>query len=359
MNPLPPQHDLSRLFDLADYERMARSILSEPVWAYLNGGAGDELTVAENLRAWDRLRLMPRVLADLGGTDASVSLLGQRFGMPVLVAPTARHALFHPDAESATALGAAAMGAGMVAASLSTEPLERIADHYGEGLWLQMDLERDHTAAADSCARAEAAGCAALVLTADAPVHCFRYRERRAGFRFPDGDGVSSPAAQAAEDRIFGSAMLGRAPGWSDLEWLCGATRLPVWLKGVMHPADAGLALRHGASGIIVSNHGGRVLDGVPATLEALPDVVREVAGRAPVLVDGGIRRGTDVVKALALGASAVLLGRPILHGLAVGGAAGVAHCLKILRTELEAAMALTGCPTADSIRQTPPVSAI
>ena len=359
MNPLPPQHDLSRLFDLTDYARKARAILSEPVWAYLDGGAGDEITVAENLRAWDRLRLMPRVLADLGGADTAVCLLGQRFGMPALVAPTARHALFHPDAESATALGAAALGAGMVVSCLSSDPLERIAEHYGKGLWLQMELERDHTAAAESCARAEAAGCAALVLTADAPVHCFRYRERRAGFRFPDGCGVSSPAAQTADDRIPGSAMLGRAPGWSDLEWLCGATRLPVWIKGVMHPADADLALRHGASGIIVSNHGGRVLDGVPATLEVLPDVVREVAGRAPVLVDGGIRRGTDVVKALALGASAVLLGRPILHGLAVGGAAGVAHCLKILRTGMEATMALTGCPTVGCLRQNRPIATI
>lgn len=219
--------------------------------------------------------------------------------------------------------------AGLVSCQ-SSESLERIAQHVGKGLWLQLYLDRDCAAAADWCARAETAGCAALVVTADAPVYYFRHREKRPGFRFPEGDGVSSPPIQVSDDLIFGGGMLGRAPGWSDLEWLCAATRLPVWIKGVMQPEDAGLALLHGAAGVIVSNHGGRVLDGVLSTVEALPEVLQAVAGRAPVLVDGGIRRGTDVAKALALGADAVLVGRPALHGLMVGGAAGVAHCLKI-----------------------------
>ena len=344
---------------LADHEDHARLVLDDGVWAYFNGGAADEITLRDNAQAWQNLQLVPRVMRQLAGGHTRVSLLGREWPHPILVAPMAYQRLAHQHAEQATALAAAALGAGLVLSTQASTLLEDVARTYlsetDRGpLWFQLYLLPDRGFMQALIQRAEAAGFEALVLTVDAPVQGARDRERRAGFRRPvditavNLAGRVAPASrplQPSQSKLFDDLMT-HAPTWDDIAWLRSITRLPVLLKGVVHPQDARQALTCGAAGLVVSNHGGRTLDTMPATATLLPRVVQAVAGDAPVLVDGGIRRGTDVLKALALGASAVLVGRPVLHGLANAGATGVAHVLRLLRDELEIAMALTGCRT-------------
>ncbi|UFN51430.1 alpha-hydroxy-acid oxidizing protein [Roseomonas sp. OT10] len=331
-------------------------------WAYISGGAADELTLRWNRAAFDRMRLRGRVLAEMAGAHTRLTLLGEALRHPVLLAPTAFHRLAHPEGEAATALGAAALGAGMVLSTQSSLPVEQVAARLRAGgagapLWFQLYLQHDRGFTRALVERAEAAGCTALVLTVDAPVS-IRNREARAGFATPPGiEAVHlrglPPAppnrAGMTESAVF-AGLLDGAATWRDVAWLRGVTRLPLLLKGVTDPEDAERAVAEGAAGIVLSNHGGRALDGLPATIDLLPPLAERVAGRVPVLLDGGIRRGTDILKALALGARAVLVGRPQLHALAVGGAVGVAHMLKILLTELETAMALTGCRDLSAI---------
>lgn len=339
------------LLSLADYEAAARERIADMAWAYLAGGSADEITLRANREAFGRIRLTNRVLADMEGANTRLTLFGREHAFPILLAPVAYHRLAHPEGELATAEGAGAMGAGMVVSTQASFALEEIARRTAGPLWFQLYLQHDRGFTAELVRRAEAAGCQALVLTVDAPVS-LRNREQRAGFRLPVGvEAVNlrglapppPPRAEPQESEVF-RGLLDHAPSWKDVAWLRAQTRLPVILKGILSPADARRAIEEGADGIVISNHGGRALDTAPAAIEALPRVAGAVAGRIPLLMDGGIRRGTDVVKALALGASAVLIGRPAIHGLAVGGALGVAHVLKILRTELEIAMALTGC---------------
>ena len=345
--------------NLADHELHARQHLDDNAWAYFSGGAGDEITLRANRSAWDALPLWPRVLRPLAGGHTRVTLLGRSLAHPVLVAPIACQRLAHTDGEVAMAYAAAALGAGVVLSTQSSIALETIAQTVhpdpGRGpLWFQLYLQHDRGFTQALVQRAEAAGYEALVLTVDAPTSGVRDRERRAGFRLPPGVGpvhlaglqAPPPANLSPDQSALFDGLLHHAPTWDDIAWLQSITRLPVLLKGVLHPADARLAVSLGAAGLIVSNHGGRTLDTAPATAHALPRVVQAVAGAAPVLVDGGIRRGTDILKAMALGASAVLVGRPVVWGLANAGAVGVAHVLRLLRDELEVAMALTGCAT-------------
>ena len=343
---------------LADHEQRARELLDPAAWAYLFGGAADEITLRENREAWQRLNLLPRVLQPLAGGHTRVDLLGRTLAHPILVAPMAYQRLAHPQGEQASALAAAVLGAGYVLSTQASVLMEEVAalvrSEAARGpLWFQLYLQADREDTLALVRRAQAAGFEALVLTVDAPVQGSRDRERRTGFRLPSGVAAVNlpPPAQQAEARgsLF-DTLLRQSPTWDNLDWLRGQTRLPILLKGITHPDDARLAVDHGVAGLIVSNHGGRALDTMPATATLLPDIVAAVDGRAPVLVDGGIRRGTDVFKALALGASAVLVGRPVLHGLATGGAHGVAHVLRLLIDELEIAMALCGCPTLDDI---------
>lgn len=353
MSPaIPPD-----IVSLADYEPHARRRMGENAWSYIAGGAADERTLAENQAAFARLRLNGRVLADLAGAHTRLELFGQRLDHPILVAPTAFHRLLHPDGEVATVVGAGALRAAMVVSAQASLPLEAIAARAAAPLWFQLYVQPDRNFTHALVRRAEAAGYAALVVTVDAPVS-LRNREQRSGFRLPPGveavnlRGAPQPAAQPVaphESEVF-AGLLRAAATWADIDALRRLTPLPLLLKGIMTPADALRGIEAGADGLIVSNHGGRVLDGQPATIEALPAIARAVGGRVPLLLDGGIRRGTDVLKALALGARAVLAGRPVLHGLAVGGATGVAHVLKLLRTELEIAMAQTGCATLGAI---------
>ena len=329
-------------------------------WAYLCGGAGDEITLRENLAAWQRLRLRPRVLQPLAGGHTRLDLLGHRLAHPILIAPMAHQRLAHPQGELASALAASVLGAGYVLSTQASVPMEDVArlvlaEAARGPLWFQLYFQPDRAWTRELVARAEAAGFEALVLTVDAPVNGARDRERRAGFRLPPGlTAINLPrqARDAATDQRLFDGLLSNSPTWEDLDWLHGQTRLPILLKGITHPDDARLGIAHGAAALIVSNHGGRTLDTLPATAELLPEVVEAAQGRVPVLVDGGIRRGTDVFKALALGASAVLLGRPVLHGLASGGAPGVAHVLRLLRDELEIAMALCGCRSLEQIQR-------
>ena len=347
---------------LADHELHAQKLLNANAWAYFSGAAADELTLAANRRSWDALTLWPRVLRKLSGGHTRSTLLGQPLASPILVAPTAYQCLAHPDGELATAYAAAALGCGLVLSTQASLPLESVAQAAlstpGRGpLWFQLYLQHDKGFTRELIARVEAAGYEALVLTIDAPTNGARDRERRAQFQLPAGIGAVNlqgqpplPQAQLlpGQSALF-DAMLHHAPSWDDIAWLKAQTRLPVVLKGILHPADAVQAAQLGADALIVSNHGGRTLDTAPATAIALPKVIQALRNQhlqLPVLVDGGLRRGTDVLKALALGADAVLIGRPVLWGLTNAGAAGVAHVLRLLRDELEIAMALTGCAT-------------
>jgi 4-hydroxymandelate oxidase len=354
--------------DVSDYTRLAPAHMSKMAWEYINGGAVDELTERWNHEAYEHIRLRPRNLVDVSRLDTRVKLFGREMPFPILLAPTAYHKLAHPEGELATVRGANASGATMVLSTYSTTSLEEVAAAAKGPLWFQLYVQPDRDFTRALVHRAEAAGYQALAVTVDAPVLGLRYREQRTKFTLPPGmeranlKGLATAKGgqRPGENEIY-SATLDPKVTWKDIEWLRSLTKMPVLLKGVLNGDDAGRAVDAGVSGIIVSNHGGRNLDTVPATIEALPEVVAKVAGRIPVLVDGGIRRGTDVLKALATGASAVLIGRPYVYGLAVGGADGVAHVVNILRREFEAAMALAGRTSLADIdrsvlwRKTPP----
>lgn len=323
---------MTRLVTLGDYERAAREKIAAAAWEYIDSGAGDEHTLRWNREAFDRIALSPRMLNDVTTVDTSVSVLGCDLAHPILLAPIAAHSLAHRDGEVATAAGARAARAGMVLSSYTSKPVEDVVAAGASPLWFQLYIQ-EKAATRDLVSRVAEAGCTALCVTVDTPRLGARDRLARSGFEFP-----SLP---------YRTSEPGNNPcTWDDIAWIRSAAEIPVILKGILHPDDAELAIRAGASGIIVSNHGGRNLDTAPASIDALPAVADRVRGRIPVLMDGGIRRGTDVVKAIALGASAVLIGRPYLHGLAVGGAAGVADVVDILRRELEQAMALLGRPS-------------
>ncbi len=336
---------------LEDYARHAARLIPPEVAAYIDGAGADGLTHAANMASWRDIALQGRVLRDMRGASTATSLLGQKLAHPILLAPCASHGLVHPDGEEATALGAAAAEAVMVVSTQAGLRLEDIAARAQGPLWFQLYLQCRREDSLHLVRRAENAGYRALVVTVDAPVNGIRNIEQRAGFALPHGlrpinlEGYAAPDLQPQPGRAATFlGLLDQAPRWEDIFWLRGQTRLPILLKGITAPEDARAAIEAGLDGIIVSNHGGRVLDSLPATAQILPRIFDAVVGRMPILVDGGIRRGTDVLKALALGADAVLIGRPQLHALAVGGAAGVAHMIGILRAELEVAMALTGC---------------
>ncbi|PWR20468.1 alpha-hydroxy acid oxidase [Zavarzinia compransoris] len=336
-----------------DYEPYALARMTAGAAAYLQGGAGDESTLRQNLDGYRRLLLRNRVLRDMAGGGTHLTLFGQPLAFPILLAPVAFQRLFHGEGEIAAARAAAAMGTAMVVSTQASIDLDTVARAAPTPLWFQLYIQPDRDFTRALVQRAEAAGYGALVVTVDAPVSGIRNREQRAGFALPpeiravnlDGMRPAPPhQARPGEPVLFGSPLLAAAPTFDDLARLKSWTRLPVLAKGITTAEDAAAALAAGIDGIIVSNHGGRVLDSQPATIDLLPAVAAAVAGRVPLLLDGGIRRGTDVLKALALGAAAVLIGRPYIHGLAAAGAAGVAHVLNILRAELEAAMVLTGC---------------
>jgi 4-hydroxymandelate oxidase len=336
--------------DLSALEALAESAMSPMAWNYVRGGASDEITLRDNRAAFDRILLKPSVLCDVSRIETTLTLLGQTLESPILLAPAAYHRLYHPEGELATVRGAVQAGAGVVISSFATFPIEEITS-FEPSLrpWFQLYVNPNREFTQSLVERAEAAGCGAICLTVDTPVLGCRYRER--DFKLPPGIDCPNMAAIAKElvaahrptrQRIY-SSVFDPALSWKDIAWLRSLTKLPIVLKGILNPDDAARAVEAGAGGIIVSNHGGRNLDTVPPTIIALPRVAERVAGKIPVLVDGGLRRGTDVLKALALGANAVLVGRPYLYALALAGSDGVAHVIETLRAEFEMAMALAG----------------
>lgn len=338
--------------NIDDYRREAQARLDKATYDYYAGGSYDEITLRENPRAYDRLRLCYRVLRDVSSRDLGTTTLGTRIELPVLIAPTAFQAMAHADGEIATVKAAGRAGTIMIVSTLSNLPIEEIVRAATTPVWFQLYVYRDRGATRALVERAEAAGCAALVLTVDAQIWGERERDARNRFRLPDGLEMSNlfadkrefPSGESGSGlAAYVGAMFDPSLSWEDVSWLRSITRLPILVKGIVHPEDARLAVEHGVEGVIVSNHGGRQVDTAPATIDVLPGICEAVDGRLEVHVDGGVRRGSDVVKALALGARAVAIGRPALWGLAVGGAAGVEQVLAILRREFDAVMGLCG----------------
>jgi isopentenyl diphosphate isomerase/L-lactate dehydrogenase-like FMN-dependent dehydrogenase len=337
-----PRVDDPTLLNVHDYERRALELLSEGARSYFAGGAMDERTLADNRAAFSRRRIVPRVMTDVSRIDPSIEVLGRRWPWPFWICPTALHRMAHPDGELATARAAAAREITMAVSTSSSTDLAEIAG-VGGPRWFQVYLLADPGARRALVERAVEHGYEALLLTVDVQRLGRRERDIRIGFTLPEGVSVPNIAAAAGLPLAeAAAASFVDHMTWDDLEWLVGFG-LPVMVKGVLHPDDARLAIEHGADGLVVSNHGGRQLDRAIASLDALPVVVEAVAGRVPVLVDGGVRRGTDALIALALGATAVGIGRPILWGLAVDGEAGVGRILDLLIDELDNAMALAG----------------
>ncbi|WP_328613702.1 alpha-hydroxy-acid oxidizing protein [Amycolatopsis sp. NBC_00355] len=339
---------------IAEFEAVARQRLEPAHYDYYAGGAQDEITLAENETAFRKLKLLPRVLRGSDKRDLSIELLGSQASMPILIAPTAFHRLAHGDGELATARAAALAGTIMIVSMASTTAIEDVAAAAREvapdpALWFQLYLQPDLEFTEAIVRRAEAAGVKAFVVTVDSPVLGRRERDDRNDFHdLPPGLVVEN-LRNIGENRSGGNAshvreiVMSAGLNWEHIAWLRSKTKLPVLIKGVLHPEDARLAVHHGVAGIVVSNHGGRQLDTVPATIDVLPEIAAAVGGAMPVLLDGGIRRGTDVVKALALGADAVGVGRPVVWGLAAGGREGVSKVLELLREDFDQALAMCG----------------
>jgi isopentenyl diphosphate isomerase/L-lactate dehydrogenase-like FMN-dependent dehydrogenase len=355
------------LFNVADFERAAEEKLDPGVAGYFFGGAGDELTLEENVAAWGHWRLRPRMLAGLGEWETRAEVLGGEVSMPVLVAPVAYQGLVDPEGEAAMARAAAAAGTVMCLSTLATMRPRAVAEAAPSGRrWFQLYCFKDEGVTRALIEEAVECGYEAIVVTVDAPRGGNRERDRRTGFKIPAELGVPSVEAALGSGRAVTIEetfeLMEPALTWSDLEDLASECRVPVLVKGVLTGEDAGRAVEHGAAGVVVSNHGGRQLDRCLAGADALPEVVDAVEGRGAVLVDGGIRRGVDVAIALALGADAVLVGRPALWGLAAGGEAGACRVLELLRDELELTLALCGCAspadlTRDHVQRAPAAS--
>lgn len=347
------------LLNIADYARAACGQIAKDAFDYYEGGALDEITLRENTDGWTRLKLFYRVLASVGTRDLSTTVLGQTVSMPILVAPTAFHKLACAEGEIASACAARSAGTAFILSSLSNTAMEAVFAAAASPRWFQLYIYKDRAITRDLVQRAEAAGAEAIVLTVDAPGLGTRERDARNRFGLPKGLVVENlaPPGKGELPEVPGSGLAAyvRANfksdlGFDDLDWLCASTGLPVVVKGVCRGDDARRAAEHGAKAVVVSNHGGRQLDTAPATSEVLPHVAEAAGDLCEIYVDGGIRRGSDVLKALALGARAVLVGRPVLWGLCFAGEEGASHILEILRRELDEAMLLCGCARLSEI---------
>ncbi len=338
--------DTSKLLNLHEFEPLAREQLSQMIFDYYASGANDDVTLNANQSAYQRIMLRPRMMTGNAERTMKTTVMGQPLNAPILIAPMAYMKMAHPDGECAMARAAAARGINMVVSTSATVAMEDVASCVPDAAnWFQLYLYKDRAAARNLVERVEACGYKAIVLTVDRPVLGRREGDIRNNFALPSSFKAKNlPLDNQEGSDAYNADIFEDNLRWSDVRWLKSITNLPVLVKGILRGDDARFALDHGADGIVVSNHGGRQLDGALATIDALPDVVQAVDGAADVLIDGGIRRGTDVLKALARGAKAVLLGRPLLWGLAVDGEAGVGHVLDLIVQELDLAMALCGC---------------
>lgn len=351
------------LVNLHELEQHAAERIPRAAFDYYRSGANDEITLAENISAYSDIRLAPRMLVEVSNRDLSTTVLGEKVSMPILIAPTAFQRMAHPDGELATTKAAGRAGTIMTLSTLANTSIEDVAAVASGPLWFQLYVYKDRAITASLVQRAEAAGFKAIVFTVDSPLLGRRERDVRNRFHLPDDLSVANLMRAGMHElptdvpdsglAAYIASLYDTGLTWKDVEWLRGITKLPILLKGILRADDAKRAAEIGVEGIIVSNHGGRQLDTVPATITALPRIAEAVSGsrnKVEVLVDGGVRRGTSVIKALALGASAVLVGRPVLWGLALGGEDGVTMVLEMLRQELDLAMALSGCPDVRSI---------
>ena len=347
--------------NISEFETLARERMSRQAFDYVAGGADDEITLAKNRAAFERITLYPRVLVDVSTVDTSTEVLGQRIAFPVLVAPIAFQALAHPDGELATARATSAAGTIMIASTLASFRLEDIAAAAPGPKWFQLYCCKERAATQQLVERAETSGYDAICLTVDVSRLGRRERDLRNQFTLPPevvprnfedaADFSESPQMERQSALAeYVADLLNDSLTWDDVAWIRSISKLPVVLKGILTREDASLAADMGVEAIVISNHGGRQLDGVPAGVDVLPEIAAAVGDRVEVLVDGGIRRGTDVVKALALGARGVLLGRPYVWGLAADGQAGVTKVLRMLRDEVELALALCGCPSVEAV---------
>ncbi|WP_409419517.1 alpha-hydroxy acid oxidase [Marinomonas sp. RS-M-Aa-14] len=343
---------------VADYQRLAKDVLPHDIYEYIFGGGGDEITLKHNRTALDAIQLWPRVLNDVTHGTTMTSILGEFWRSPIMLAPVAFQCMAHEEGEIATARAASALEIGMIVSTLASHTVESISEKLTSPKWFQLYWQLDRDFNVELVRRAEKSGYSALVVTVDSAIHGIRNRAQRANFVLPDGitavNLINRPPlpsnAFTPDQSIIFQGMMSEAPTWKDIAWLIKQTSLPVLIKGILHPADAIKAKSIGAKGVVVSNHGGRTLDCVPSAIDVLPVIRQSVGGEFTVLMDGGVQRGTDVFKAVALGANAVLIGRPQVYALAVAGAAGVAHMLRILREELEVAMSLAGTATIEDI---------
>ncbi|WP_193195739.1 alpha-hydroxy acid oxidase [Nostoc sp. MG11] len=358
-----PNDSRFKPINLFEYEKLAKEHLSQMTLDYYSSGAWDEITLRDNRAAFERVKLRPRMLVDVSDRNLSTSILGQPVQLPLLIAPMAFQCLAHADGEVATAIAAASAGVGMVLSTMATKSMEEVATvGYKQNAlqWFQLYIHKDRGLTRALVERAYAAGYKALCLTVDAPVLGQRERDQRNEFALPPDLHLANLATisgldishETGESGLFTyfAQQLNPAVTWRDLEWLQSISPLPLVLKGILRDDDAVRAVESGARAIIVSNHGGRQLDGAIASLDVLAEIVAAADGKAEVLLDGGIRRGTDIIKAIALGAKAVLIGRPILWGLAVAGQVGVSHVISLLQDELNVAMALSGCAKLQDI---------
>lgn len=347
--------------NISDFELLAKEKLPLPAYDYYSSGAHDEITLSENCEAYKRIFLKYRVLVDVSKRDLQTEILGQKISMPVMIAPTAFHAMAHCDGEMATAKAAGDAGTIMILSTLSNMDVEDVVKATNGSVWFQLYVYKDREVTRDLIKRAEQAGCKAIVLTVDAPYLGTRERDVRNKFILPEGLNVKNlvpankekfPVIENSGLAAYVQAFLDPSLSWKDIKWLRSITKLPLIIKGISCEEDALLCVEHNVDGIVVSNHGGRQLDTCRPTITVLPEVVEAVQGKTEILIDGGIRRGTDILKAIALGAKAVLVGRPVIWGLAVDGDKGVRSVLEILRNELDLAMALCGCDSINKINK-------
>ena len=347
--------------NLSEYEDIARQNMAHDPFEYVSGGAEDEITLRDNIEAFQRIRFLPRYLTGVSDPDLTTTILGHDLSMPVILAPVALQKRAPPDGEAAAARAPAGAGILPMVSTVSSLSLEDIATASDGPKWFQLYCYNDRQFTESLVKRADAAGYKAIVFTVDVPKLGRRERDVRNDLNFPEDIGPGNLEAEVDLDNVpeesrgsaltlYWNTLIQDALSWDDVDWVRSLTSLPILLKGILHPEDARLAVERGVDGIVVSNHGGRQLDGAPAGIDALPAVVQAVGGRVPVLVDGGVRRGTDVIKAIALGANAVLIGRPYVWGLAADGEAGVSRVLDLLREELIVAMALVGCDSVSKL---------